>query len=103
MLSSLRCFCLDIDILDATHESLVPLEEEQEELEEDHSMEMERDQLMDTVASLAHGIGRAHRQRGELSTHPIVWFKSGWSAWSFAHAVHCACIISILYLLSRFW
>ena len=55
---------VDTDVLDATHESLVPLEEEEEE-EEDHSMELDRDHLMDTVASLAHGIGRAHRQRGE--------------------------------------
>lgn len=58
---------LDTDILNATHESLVPLEEEEqeEEEEEDHSMELDRDHLMDTVASLAHGIGRAHRQRSE--------------------------------------
>ncbi len=52
--------------LDATHESLVPLEDEEEGEEPSVAMETERDPILNTVACLAHGIGRVHRQqRGE--------------------------------------
>ncbi|XP_064399727.1 E3 ubiquitin-protein ligase HUWE1-like isoform X3 [Halichondria panicea] len=51
--------------LDATHESLVPLEDEEEGEEPDIAMETDRDPILNTVASLAHGIGRVHRQQRE--------------------------------------
>ncbi len=68
------------DLSDVTHEGLVPLEDEEGE-EPSIAMEMDRDPLMDTVASLAHGIGRAHRQRGGQSmciiipVYPFLWYK----------------------------
>lgn len=49
--------CLD---LEATHESLIPLEEEGEE-EEATSMETD---LLDQVVNLARDLGRSHGLRG---------------------------------------
>ena len=51
--------------LEATHESLIPLEEEEEELEDVSAMDMEqRSNLLDQVVNLARDLGRSHRRRG---------------------------------------
>ena len=63
--------------LEATHESLIPLEEEEEEegegegLEEVSAMDMEqRSNLLDQVVNLARDLGRSHRLRGNPSPLP---------------------------------
>lgn len=51
--------------LEATHESLIPLEEEEEEAEGATAMELEqRTNLLDQVVNLARDLGRSHRLRG---------------------------------------
>ena len=52
--------------LEATHESLIPLEEEEEdEAEGAAAMELEqRTNLLDQVVNLARDLGRSHRLRG---------------------------------------
>ena len=57
--------CLVLSSLEATHESLIPLEEEEEEAEGAAAMDLEeRTNLLDQVVTLARDLGRSHRLRG---------------------------------------
>lgn len=60
-----RCYAV-LSCLEATHESLIPLEEEEEE-EGGEASDMDLDQrsnLLDQVVNLARDLGRSHRLSG---------------------------------------
>lgn len=83
--------CAELSILEATHESLIPLEEEEEEeeegAEEATAMELEqRSNLLDQVVNLARDLGRSHRLRG----------KCKWSMYP-----HCTLTVPSLCLCRR--
>lgn len=61
------CYAV-LSSLEATHESLIPLEEEEEEeVTGAAAMELEqRTNLLDQVVNLARDLGRSHRLGGEL-------------------------------------